>query len=446
MLASLGGGAAPAAASTAYVVPSTENTPSSVVYDAVSGEANQLVVLPEGERVVFEDSGAEIAPGAGCVATGPRRAVCTPDLSSSTTGIAVTLGDRDDSARVLEDLGISSGAIDGGAGADVLLGGSGLDRLTGGEGDDELDGGAGGDVLDGGAGRDQVLGGDREEDCRPNYNECDYLAGGDAPGRPEPDVFTGSGQDIVDYEGREERIVVDLARGVGGAQGERDTIRGPRGVAGGRGDDLLLGTATGDHLRGAKGDDQLLGREGRDLLIGYGGRDQLDGGDGRDRMRGGPGNDRLLGGHDGKRDRFRCRGGYDGVVGQDARDLIDADCETAGWLSSRGALLSGDITLMPRWVRDEGVVEYRGRCPAARCRGRVEMWTRGHSLPGDPAPEGPLRLAGSGRFDLRRGSGPIHVLLNAWGKRLRSRGAFFRVWVIAADGTRSGFPLWGPID
>ena len=67
-------------------------------------------------------------------------------------------------------------------------------------------------------------------------------------------------------------------------------------VAGGVGDDVIVGTELADQLIGGAGDDQIQGLAGNDLLDGGSGDDLLLGGTGDDRLLGGTGDDQLLGG------------------------------------------------------------------------------------------------------------------------------------------------------
>jgi hypothetical protein len=67
-------------------------------------------------------------------------------------------------------------------------------------------------------------------------------------------------------------VHVDLgARTGAGESGEGDLLSGVEDVAGGRGDDLLVGDGGDNGLFGGRGDDRLLGRPGADWLDG--GRD-----------------------------------------------------------------------------------------------------------------------------------------------------------------------------
>ena len=70
---------------------------------------------------------------------------------------------------------------------------------------------------------------------------------------------------------------------------------GPDTLAGGFGNDTLIGLGGDDVLNGAAGDDRLLGRAGNDVLNGGSGNDFLAGAEGDDVLNGGSGNDVLFG-------------------------------------------------------------------------------------------------------------------------------------------------------
>jgi hypothetical protein len=67
-------------------------------------------------------------------------------------------------------------------------------------------------------------------------------------------------------------------------------------VAGGAGDDVIIGGYWGEFLRGDAGRDRIYGGKGFDHLGGNKGNDYLNGGPGRDVLRGGAGKDKLHGG------------------------------------------------------------------------------------------------------------------------------------------------------
>jgi Ca2+-binding RTX toxin-like protein len=146
----------------------------------------------------------------------------------------------------------------------TLCGGDARDILSGGSGDDLVAGAGGNDELSGGEG-DDILRGDRI-DSPAAIAQCSA-----APGAP-PGVNTlagGAGNDLL----------------VGDAG--RDTL------VGGAGDDYAFGRAGNDEIEGGDGDDALIGLDGADTLDGGSGSDVLTGGAGRDRMLGGDGKDDL---------------------------------------------------------------------------------------------------------------------------------------------------------
>jgi Ca2+-binding RTX toxin-like protein len=147
----------------------------------------------------------------------------------------------------------------------------------------------------------------------------------------------------VSFSGQSGAVRVDLAAGTASRGGaERDTLAGLEDIAGGDGDDLLLGDAADNSLEGDAGDDRLGGRGGDDYLLGdvepntneysvgytegTDGADTLHGGDGDDRLDaggesgdaldGGPGNDTLENGLYGatRANTVRCGTGRDAIT------------------------------------------------------------------------------------------------------------------------------------
>lgn len=114
------------------------------------------------------------------------------------------------------------------------------------------------------------------------------------------DILKGqTGEDLVDYAGRLEPLVVTMATGANDGQaGETDNVGG--GVAdielltGGEGADDLTAPALGVQIRGRLGADTITGAGGGDSLFGNDGNDQLDGADGTDTTDGGTGTDTCL--------------------------------------------------------------------------------------------------------------------------------------------------------
>jgi len=207
----------------------------------------------------------------------------------------------------------------------VLLGQEGDDRLTGGDGNDLLNGGAGDDLLDarggndqlqGDLGRDTLLGGDGNDLLDGGSSGANTTStvnaisiGGDAP----DDISGGPGIDTVTYAARTVNTFVsldDLPNDGATSLGmlpvlEGDNVRSDvENVIGGRGNDVLTGSAADNALSGGDGNDALSGLAGNDTLEGGRGNDQLLGGEGDDLLlardgsvdtvNGGPGNDRAV--------------------------------------------------------------------------------------------------------------------------------------------------------
>jgi Ca2+-binding RTX toxin-like protein len=121
--------------------------------------------------------------------------------------------------------------IRGNGGHDVLLGGGGGDLLQGKTGSDLLNGGPGNDRAFGGAGADDLQGG-------PGI---DGLGGGLGP----DELSGGAGRDIVLYGQRGQSVRVSIGAGANdGLAGEGDDVHADvEAVQGGRGNDVLTGTA-----------------------------------------------------------------------------------------------------------------------------------------------------------------------------------------------------------
>ena len=184
-------------------------------------------------------------------------------------------------AGVVLDLPFLSPAADvevavGGSDRDTIIGNDVANRLDGSAGDDVLLGGGGGDTLIGGPGDDVIEGGVGPDTASFQTNTAEGVR-----------VDASAGVATSRESGRD--TFRDAIEFVAGSPFD-DLITGGRGDAtrnfvfdGGRGDDLLTGSASNDVLRGGPGDD---------ILRGLGGGDTLDGGRGaHDRALGGPSDD-----------------------------------------------------------------------------------------------------------------------------------------------------------
>ena len=225
--------------------------------------------------------------------------------------------------------------IDGTEGDDVITSGARPEVIFAGEGNDVVNSGSGSDEVFADEGNDRISGGPGDDDLggrqgadRINGNAGDDFLDGDAFGVTNPDDFNGGrGLDLVDFEGADEPLRVDLD-GVAddGRPGEGDNIRASvEDVIGGDLRDVLIGNGSANELIGGGGDDKLIGRGGADGLVGERGADLLTGGKGPDSMDGGSGPDRLRS-RDGRRDQVSCGSAFDRALA-DRPDKVEADCD-----------------------------------------------------------------------------------------------------------------------
>jgi Ca2+-binding RTX toxin-like protein len=314
---------------------------STLVFQAASGEANDLSVIT-GNPLTVRDA-VPITAGPGCSTTANANEVtCT---SAGVSLLDVHTGDLAD--RVNMDYAFIAATIDGGPGHDNLNGSSLGDTVNGADGNDTVHGGLGGndvlhggpgdDSLDGLIGSDQYYGGDGDDvliraaggiwvanvlsggegvdlaSYRWVYNSVSITlddVANDGPSGVGDNVMAdvenlvgGSANDTIVGDG--DANVLDGEAGhdtlLGG--GGRDTVTyasrllpvfaeagGPSGVAGEA--DLIGGDVEG--LIGGSSNDVLIGGAGDGDLVGGGGNDLLDGGPGSDVLDGGPGDGDVI--------------------------------------------------------------------------------------------------------------------------------------------------------
>lgn len=117
-----------------------------------------------------------------------------------------------------------------------------------------------------------------------------------------------------------------------------DVILGGGGVdalSGGTGDDILSGGDAADTLDGGAGNDDLYGGAGSDSLVGGQGDDLLSGDAGNDSLSGGDNNDVLYGGEGG--DSLRGNDGDDQLVGGQGNDYVAGNAGSDTYFFGRGA-------------------------------------------------------------------------------------------------------------
>jgi hypothetical protein len=182
-----------------------------------------------------------------------------------------------------------------------------------------------------------------------------------------------------------------------------------------RGSDVT-GTAGADRLAGTDGDDVISADAGDDRVDARGGNDFIDGGEGADKLNGGPGDDEFASSEDDSVDVFTCGPGQDLVSRPDARDIVGADCDEAGWTArpADGRPYENRISVAPTIAGS--VVSFEALCRAA-CEGVIELRT--------PTSR---ELLGMGPFELRPGTrGPVAANLNDLGAEQLKTGRNVRV-------------------
>lgn len=346
-------------------------------YSAAPGERNDVTMSrPSGYEVVeIRDDGAFVIAGSGCTALDPHAARCAV-AGVESLGAWLLLRDGDDTAV------IDSGNATGGAGDDRLSTNGGF--LAGGPGSDEL--------------------------TATETTGVTFVDGDGA--EPARDRYVGnSGGDSVDYRGRPQRIRADLRKGVAGAAGEGDVLIDIDNVAGGSGDDVLVGTSRANVLSGADGNDRLFGLGGDDTLAAGRGGDLADGGPGRDRVQLDNESTRALA------DRIRCGSGKDRIDGIGVRDRLDDDCERLafGHALISDLLLRSPLTSPGGWFLRTWWCDCRGARLVVRAAGRTVALARG------------------------RGEG-VSLRLNDDGRRLlAARGRLAIVFRVRGPNDRGGF-------
>ena len=278
------------------------------------------------------DLGAPVSAGSGCVQESANAARCPGVGLAISTSTRVDAGDGDDKVTA------PGAAVVGGPGNDTLIGGT----VAGDPGDDRIQ----------------------------------------AP--------------VLAYSSRTTPVAVDLAAGVGGSQGERDTLVGVKTVHGGSAADDLAGNDRGNELTGGRGNDRIRGLGGNDTLAGGAGADTIECGSGKDYV-----------------------GGEADTV--DHRDLLERDCERVDLLAGADAVVAPRV----RRRRFSLGLTHRLACP---CRGRLRVTTaRGTVL-------------AKGRTRDRRGQ--VSVPLTSAGKRiLRGDGDLVVVvrWRDEEENKRGGY-------
>lgn len=299
-----------------------------------AGDGNDRLVGEEGPDILEGGPGIDTAS----YAEREERVVISlpggpPELPAADDGGSVDgpSGQRDSIQPDVENAtgGEGDDELVGNDARNLLSGRGGRDALRGSSGDDLLNGGLGRDLVGGDAGIDSVSYADRNapvtvnleqpgEDGDPELDGFDSVladvegaVGGSGPdtligdGLPNlldgrgggdtldgrargDDIRGGDGRDRVSYVARDEGVSVSLdgvADDGNRVDSTADNVRADvEDVSGTSGDDVLIGSDSGNLLQALGGDNRLEGRGGADTLRAGVGTDVLDGGEDVDTM------------------------------------------------------------------------------------------------------------------------------------------------------------------
>ncbi len=207
-------------------------------------------------------------------------------------------------------------AIYAGTGNDLVYGGSGNDTLDGGEGDDFLYGGDGNDTYIFGRnyGTNIISDGEGVSTIKIadgiSLDEIEVVSVGenvvitikDSEDKLVINGFVANPDNYVLEIGGEsvsisDNLTVDKEGFLSGSEnGDYIENKDSLIVAGGSGDDRIIGTDSDEMVFGDSGNDQLLTGDSDDVVFGGSGDDYVNGGNGNDMIDGGSGNDFIDGG------------------------------------------------------------------------------------------------------------------------------------------------------
>jgi Ca2+-binding RTX toxin-like protein len=399
-----------------------------LVYQAAPRETNVVRLTGDPGNVRISDRGAVIEPGQGCSRIARRSVSCSSETGLE--GIFVATGGGKDT--------VTSELYYGGTWFDeriILNGGPGNDVLVGGPAWDKLYGGKGADVLRGRGGDDRLYDASPQDPLRSGapspFGEAQVVLAN--PGRWRDSFYGGTGQDRISYETRVVGVKIDLANpaAVGGARGERDSVRGVEGAVGGAGDDLLAGSRRVNGLDGGEGDDRIVGRQGGDFI---------EGGTGRNIIVAGPGDDQINGTYrpsDYGAERIFCGAGLDSVSWLFPSDFVNDDCEglSFNFLKAGPVYGGGPRSALPlREGRPPMVLSGELACFApSRCEVTLEVRVHGPGARDGTAPP-PGTLLGSQSFVLEAFVGTsVSLDLSPAGLEILQRHRALRVLVTITE-------------
>ena len=248
----------------------------------------------DNDRVIFNTTTRQVFYDADGSGSGAAQLIATLDLGASLAATDI----------VVENGSAAGGTFTGTPGDDVITGSSGDDTIMGLGGGDGLSGNAGNDSLDGGAGRDNLHGGQGN----------DTLVAGDNDASGQSQLMDGGlGDDVMIGSATGDAYIVDSLgdslTDTGGFDAifvsisytapdwaEQLTLMGsdPLTATGNQFHNNVHGNEGANVLRGLGGGDWLGAGAGADTLDGGAGNDTLDGHTGNDHLEGGLGSDNYL--------------------------------------------------------------------------------------------------------------------------------------------------------
>ena len=177
----------------------------------------------------------------------------------------------EDSQDTIQVILVNSFGLDlaGGSGDDVLYGSENFDVLHGENGRDRLEGFGGNDALYGGKHNDTLIGGKGNDILNGGVGYDRLMEAGNVNFTLTNTKLEGQGMDAVSR--------IESAYLTGGAGNNKIDASGATNIktklAGGAGNDILMGSQMSDSIYGGAGADMLHGEMGRDTLVGGGGAD-----------------------------------------------------------------------------------------------------------------------------------------------------------------------------
>jgi hemolysin type calcium-binding protein len=333
------------------------------------------VLLGDGDDTLTHSAGGSVEGGAGddqiratggnyLLSGGPgadlldatRSAGASVSYADHTDGVTVRLNGVADDGAVGEGdnvLGPVTG-ITGGDGNDRIEAGPAASGLFGGGGIDTLVGSPQGDSIAGGDGDDSLSGGDGD----------DHLGGGGGA----DDLSGGPGRDEASYGGTDPLLLTIGDGANDGAAGEGDNIQEDiEDLAGGSGNDVLIGNAGANRLIAFGGQDVLRGGAGPDELLGWDDGDELDAGPGADRLEAGSLDRPLM--RDGEVDRLNCRS-HAPAIEADVFDVL-LSCGPYVDVRRRGRARPGRRLALTARCPRESAVPCQGRLWVTLLHGRA---------------------------------------------------------------------------